>query len=144
MRQEVATFLKGLTGLNPVRAGLHSTPACPGNYGSEAVHRAHTKKRLGGGDTSPLRPQGTQARHPGTQARDAERRSAERGPRAGEGPPAAAPRAPAERSGGPTRAPGLGVRSGETRAARRGKGLRRLRRALVERSEDRPARGPAR
>ena len=64
----------------------------------------------------------------------------------GRDPRQAAPRARgaersgAELSGGLTRAPGLGVRSGEARAASRGKGPRRRRRALVERGEDRPAR----
>jgi hypothetical protein len=67
-----------------------------------------------------------------------------RGPRAGEGPTAAAPRTPAERSRGLTRAHGLGVRSGEALAARRGKDARQRRRALVKQSENRPARGPAR
>jgi hypothetical protein len=51
-----------------------------------------------------------------------------------------AERSGAELSGGPTRAPGLGVRSGEARAASRVKDPRRRRRALVERGEDRPAR----
>jgi hypothetical protein len=63
-------------------------------------------------------------------------------PRTGGGPPSGAAARP--RSGDSTRAHVPGVHSGDARAARRGKAFRPLRRALVERSEDGPARGPAR
>ncbi len=74
---------------------------------------------------------------PGTQARGAERWGAGRAP--GEPPPAAAPPARgAEIRPGPTRTECVAARRGPRAGAARGAAA-----ALVERSEDGPARGPA-
>jgi hypothetical protein len=105
--------------------------------GNECSPRAHEGR---GDDTSPLSPHGDWPSEWSPWRRD----TSHSRPAPGEGPPAAAPRASgAEIPPGPT-GPDSRVRSGEARASRRGKAPRRRRRALVERSEDRQARCPAR